>query len=340
MADNLTYPFPPGSTVATKQVGGTSGPHLQKFVRVDENGDPVSAGDATAEKQEDLKTLLGAVNEAAPASDTASSGVSGRLQRIAQNITTFMGRLPASLGAKAASASLAVTASTEDVARIGATNESAAGSDTATSGLNGLIKRGLAGITSLLSALGAIGDAAWSSGNGSVIALLKTIAASASSTAPVQAVGLSLRLSASFSRPANTTAYDIGDLVANNTTAGSVTPMTFAVAASSGGKGLIRSVKIDKAGAAATFRAHFFLAAPTVANGDNGAFSTTKVGYLGYIDVVTAAFSDGAAGIGLGEVPFDLTSGTDVACLLEARTAFTPTSGGAFAVEVTAWPEV
>lgn len=34
-------------------------------------------------------TLTGAVNETAPASDTASSGLNGRLQRIAQNITTL-----------------------------------------------------------------------------------------------------------------------------------------------------------------------------------------------------------------------------------------------------------
>ena len=169
---------------------------------------------------------------------------------------------------------------------------------------------------------------------------LSTIATQSASADPAQTVGLSLRPTASFTRPANTTAYDVGDLVANSTTAGSVAAMTFAVAASAAGKGLIRSVKIDKAGVAATFRAHFFSAAPTVANGDNGAFSTTKANYLGYIEVATSAFSDGAAGIGLGEIPFDLSSGTNVHCLLETRTAFTPTSGGALAVEVTSWPEV
>lgn len=46
------------------------------------------------------KAQLGAVGETAPASDTASSGLNGRLQRIAQRLTTL---LPASLTVKAAS---------------------------------------------------------------------------------------------------------------------------------------------------------------------------------------------------------------------------------------------
>lgn len=53
-------------------------------------------------------TLVGAVNETAPASDTASSGLNGRLQRIAQRITSLIALIPASLGAKAASASFSV----------------------------------------------------------------------------------------------------------------------------------------------------------------------------------------------------------------------------------------
>jgi hypothetical protein len=53
--------------------------------------------------------LVGAVTETAPANDTASSGLNGRLQRIAQRITSLIALVPASLGAKAAGASLSVT---------------------------------------------------------------------------------------------------------------------------------------------------------------------------------------------------------------------------------------
>jgi hypothetical protein len=42
--------------------------------------------------------LLGAVTEAAPATDTASSGLNGRLQRIAQRITSLIALLPSALG--------------------------------------------------------------------------------------------------------------------------------------------------------------------------------------------------------------------------------------------------
>ena len=52
--------------------------------------------------------LMGGLTETAPASDTASSGQNGRLQRIAQRLTSLIALLPASLGAKAHGASLSV----------------------------------------------------------------------------------------------------------------------------------------------------------------------------------------------------------------------------------------
>lgn len=55
-----------------------------------------------------------------------------------------------SLGSAADAASLPTSRSTEDKAAIGATNEAAAASDTATSGLNGLMKRLCQRITTLI----------------------------------------------------------------------------------------------------------------------------------------------------------------------------------------------
>lgn len=72
----------------------------------------------TAANQAVANTLTGAVTETAPGSDTASSGLNGRLQRIAQRISALIALLPVSLGAKAAAASMAVTQSTEDAARV------------------------------------------------------------------------------------------------------------------------------------------------------------------------------------------------------------------------------
>ncbi len=64
-------------------------------------------------------TRIGTVTETAPASDTASSGLNGRLQRIAQRITSLIALLPAALGQTTKSASLPVTiASDQDTLAI------------------------------------------------------------------------------------------------------------------------------------------------------------------------------------------------------------------------------
>lgn len=67
-----------------------------------------AASVSTALSTEDV-AILGATNETAPASDTATSGLNGRLQRIAQRLTSLIALLPASLGGKAPAASLSVT---------------------------------------------------------------------------------------------------------------------------------------------------------------------------------------------------------------------------------------
>lgn len=59
---------------------------------------------------------LGIVTEVAPATDTASSGLNGRLQRIAQRLTSLIALLPTSLGQKAMAASLAVTIASDQSA--------------------------------------------------------------------------------------------------------------------------------------------------------------------------------------------------------------------------------
>ncbi|MEA3036822.1 MAG: hypothetical protein QOH04_2599 [Sphingomonadales bacterium] len=106
---------------------------------------PVSAAWAAGESAQ-----IGATNETAPATDTASSGLNGRLQRVAQRLTSLIALLPAALGSAAAASSLAVTASTEDVARTGAVAETAPASDTASSGLNGRLQRVAQRLTTLI----------------------------------------------------------------------------------------------------------------------------------------------------------------------------------------------
>lgn len=58
--------------------------------------------------------LLGAINEAAPATDIADSGLNGRLKRVAQNITTLIGKLPSLIGKRAKADSLSVTIASDE----------------------------------------------------------------------------------------------------------------------------------------------------------------------------------------------------------------------------------
>jgi hypothetical protein len=145
---------------------------------------------------------------------------------------------------------------------------------------------------------------------------------------------------ASFTRPADTTAYASGDLVANSTTAGSVIPMTFSIRPENRGS-MIRRARIKKTGtsiASASFRLHIYeTVGITCANGDNGVWSTNNmINYVGSIDItLDKAFTDGAQGVGApssgSELNYDIGS-----CfgLLEARGAYTPASAEVFTVEL------
>jgi hypothetical protein len=71
-------------------VGGSAQPvHI--------TGSDTVLGDASAANQASQLILTGAVTETAPATDTAPSGLNGRLQRIAQRITSLIALLPAAL---------------------------------------------------------------------------------------------------------------------------------------------------------------------------------------------------------------------------------------------------
>jgi hypothetical protein len=155
-------------------------------------------------------------------------------------------------------------------------------------------------------------------------------------------------VSSNFTRPNDTTAYASGDLVANNTTAGSVTPLSWDVHRSPSGSFRVNRVKVKKSGAVVTnasFRLHLYSTAPTVANGDNGAWSSSEAGYLGFIDVVVdKAFTDGSAGHGAPvytnvmqlslKLPGtnDTTTSKKIYGLLEARGAYTPAAQEVFTV--------
>jgi len=153
-------------------------------------------------------------------------------------------------------------------------------------------------------------------------------------------------LTGSFTRPADTTAYASGDLVANSTTAGSVAAVELThVGNKPAGTGMIRRVVLRKSGTSttnATFRVHLMRADPaTVTNGDNGAFSISGVAdYLGSADVtIDEAFTDGAWGAAApnagSEFMIRLGPGEQsIYAMVETTAAYTPGNAEVFTIGV------
>lgn len=143
---------------------------------------------------------------------------------------------------------------------------------------------------------------------------------------------------ATFTRPADTTAYTANDLVANSVTAGSVVPMTFSLPRNAGVKLYRASVSVNSAVPTnLKFNLHLYGSLPTCTNGDNGAWLTTSSNWLGSvaIDGTTQTFSDNSVGWStLTTYPLLLVSKT-VYGLLQATAAYTPTSGEIFTVTLT-----
>lgn len=145
--------------------------------------------------------------------------------------------------------------------------------------------------------------------------------------------------SASFTRPADTNQYAVGDLVANSTTAGSVVPMSFVLGNNFGfGQFRLTRVRLTKTNnspTTATFRAHLYSSSPTSAAGDNAAYSTNLSGWLGAIDVpLMTPFTDGCASVGAAvagsEFLIRQAAGSTVYALLMALGTYTPASQEVF----------
>ncbi|GIK48032.1 MAG: hypothetical protein BroJett013_07290 [Alphaproteobacteria bacterium] len=143
-------------------------------------------------------------------------------------------------------------------------------------------------------------------------------------------------LSASFTRPGDTTQYAAGDLVANSTTAGSVEQMEWEFE----NEIWLRRVRIHKSGAATT-NASFRLwlhsdSAVTFANGDNGALSLTGLAIGDVIDGFAVTLAAGATGVGaLGSANYERGAyrlPKNVYGFLEAAAGYTPGNAEVFSV--------
>lgn len=165
-------------------------------------------------------------------------------------------------------------------------------------------------------------------------------------------------ISASFTRPADTTAYAQYDLIAPSTSAASAV-VTLAGAVRAAGE----AFRIDKAALRCsdanlkgkTIRIHIWRTLPSLSVGDNGAFNASDAGvlavadiagYCGSIDVTfDKAGTAGAKGFGTtadgSPVYLSPSSGIDGYLTFEVRTAggFTPVSAATFVAALYGvWP--
>ncbi len=164
---------------------------------------------------------------------------------------------------------------------------------------------------------------------------------------PVRLAPRIVAAASTLTRPADTTAYANGDLVANSTTAASVTAFSFTAARGNDIPGTIRSCRLLKSTTGTTqpfFRVHIYNSNPVAsapAGGDNAAFNpANKAGWLGALDVsTTTPHGDGYAGIGSPTyntgIIFTPASGSQTLyALLEARGAYAPGNAEVFTLEL------
>lgn len=145
--------------------------------------------------------------------------------------------------------------------------------------------------------------------------------------------------SQTITRPANTTAYADTDLVANNTTAGSVTPFTWDDKANTAQMRLVSGmlVKSTNTTANGSFRLWLFDRSKEVTNGDNGTIApTTMTGFLGTLSgSATLGGTAGARTPLAVDVQGQIWPATGkLYGLLEAKAAYAPGDSETFAIEL------
>jgi hypothetical protein len=147
--------------------------------------------------------------------------------------------------------------------------------------------------------------------------------------------------SSSFARPANTTPYGAGDLVANSATAGSIIVPSFSILSTAGGV-IVPRIRIFTNAPSGwnnvQLSINLWKGAPTYINGDNGIYSVATGAslWLANYSVILTQFVDGAVGGGTltaaNGVALKLTSGTSIFYDIQIIGTATPISGQLFTV--------
>lgn len=148
-------------------------------------------------------------------------------------------------------------------------------------------------------------------------------------------------ISASFTRPANTTAYAATDLVANSTVAGNVVPKVIndpRVPQNGQHYNWLRRVILKHSQASVTnssFKIWLLNAQPAITNGDNSVIAGPTLAQI--IDIVPLDVDCLVTGAGaIGQAYYDqglIRLPSSFYFLIEATAAYTPASGEVFTAE-------
>lgn len=129
MADNVSITPGAGASVAADDIGGVLHQRVKISVGADGVANDLAPGQAAKvaslpvvlASDDDIQGKLGIVTETAPGTDTASSGLNGRLQRIAQRITSLIALFPTALGQGTSAQSFRVVLPSDQVVAVGGT---------------------------------------------------------------------------------------------------------------------------------------------------------------------------------------------------------------------------
>jgi hypothetical protein len=143
------------------------------------------------------------------------------------------------------------------------------------------------------------------------------------------------KLTASFVRPGNTTAYIANGAVANSTTAGSVSLLNFGIPKSAGTITRAR-MKHSATGDDPQWRVWLFDTTLTPAVGDNATFTAPLTDSLGYIDIDGSTDgTDVEVGWASATIPH---TGATVFGLIQTRSAWTPASSETITLDLWSYP--
>jgi hypothetical protein len=159
--------------------------------------------------------------------------------------------------------------------------------------------------------------------------------------------GKGLSVSASFTRPADTTAYAVGDVVSNSTSA--TTLMSFAIARVNAGTGYITGARIAISQKSVTprFRVHLFNTSnPTVAadNSPNKELFADESKVVGIFDLPAIVTPTDATNSTISRafdytirLPFKCAAGSNlIYAYIETLDAYTPASAGTYTLTLLA----